>query len=53
MSKNINIKIYSTVTVPVVLQGGGTWSLTLREECGLRVFLENRVLGGICSMVLN
>jgi len=29
--------------VPVVLYGCETWSLTLREECGLRVF-ENRVL---------
>ena len=31
------------VTVPVVLYGCETWSLTLREECRLRVF-ENRVL---------
>jgi len=29
--------------LPVVLYGCGTWSLTLREERGLRVF-ENRVL---------
>jgi hypothetical protein len=29
--------------VPVVLYGCKTWSLTLREECRLRVF-ENRVL---------
>jgi len=28
---------------PVVLYGCETWSLTLREECGLRVF-ENKVL---------
>jgi hypothetical protein len=28
---------------PVVLYGCETWSLTLREECRLRVF-ENRVL---------
>jgi len=44
--KNINIKIYRTVIVPVVLCGCGTWSLTLREERRLRVF-ENRVLRGI------
>ena len=31
------------VTLPVVLYGCGTWSLTLREEHRLRVF-ENRVL---------
>ena len=29
--------------MPVVLYGRETWSLTLREERGLRVF-ENRVL---------
>jgi hypothetical protein len=29
--------------LPVVLYGRGTWSLTFREECRLRVF-ENRVL---------
>jgi hypothetical protein len=43
LSKNIKIKIYRTIILPVVLYGCGTWSLTLREECKLRVF-ENRVL---------
>jgi len=43
VSKNINIKIYRTITLPVVLYGCETWSLTLQEECRLRVF-ENRVL---------
>jgi hypothetical protein len=43
LSKHLNIKIYRTVIVPVVLYGCETWSLTLREEHGLRVF-ENRVL---------
>jgi hypothetical protein len=37
------IKIYRTVILPVVLYGCETWSLTLREEHGLRAF-ENRVL---------
>jgi hypothetical protein len=36
-------KIYRTIILPVVLCGWETWSLTLREECRLRVF-ENRVL---------
>jgi hypothetical protein len=40
---NLNIKIYRTVTVPVVLYGCETWSLTLREGRRLRVF-ENMVL---------
>ena len=43
LSKNIKIKIYRTVILPVVLYGCETWSLILREERGLRVF-ENRVL---------
>jgi hypothetical protein len=43
ISKNLKIKIYSTVILPVVLYGCETWSLTLREEHRLRVF-ENRVL---------
>ena len=43
LSKNLKIKIYRTVILPVVLYGCETWSLTLREERNLRVF-ENRVL---------
>ena len=43
LSKNLKIKIYRTIILPVVLYGYETWSLTLREECRLRVF-ENRVV---------
>jgi hypothetical protein len=43
LSKNIKIKIYITIILPVVLYGRETWSLTLTEEQRLRV-LENRVL---------
>jgi hypothetical protein len=43
MSKNLKIKIYKTVILPVVLCGCETWSLTLGEEHRLRVF-EYRVL---------
>ena len=43
LSKNLKIKIYRTIILPVVLYGCETWSLTLREEHKLRVF-ENRVL---------
>ena len=43
LSKNLKIKIYRTIILPVVLYGYETWSLTLREEHRLRVF-ENRVL---------
>jgi hypothetical protein len=41
--KNVKIKIYKTIILPVVLYGCETWSLTLREEQRLRVF-EDRVL---------
>jgi hypothetical protein len=41
--KNLRIKIYKTVILPVVLYGCENWSLTLKEEYRLRVF-ENRVL---------
>ena len=43
LSKNLNIKIYRTIILPVVLYGCETWWLTLREERRLRGF-ENRVL---------
>ena len=35
--------IYKTIIMLVVLYGSETWSLTLRDECRLRVF-ENRIL---------
>jgi hypothetical protein len=41
--KNLKIKIYKTVILPVVLYGCETWSLTLGEEHRLRVS-ENNVL---------
>jgi len=43
LSKNLKIKIYRTIILPVVLYGCETWYLTLREERKLRMF-ENRVL---------
>ena len=43
LSKNLKIKVYRTIILPVVLYGCETWSLTLREEHRLRVF-ENRGL---------
>ena len=42
LSKNLKIKIYRTIILPVVLYGCETSSLMLREEHRLRVF-ENRV----------
>jgi hypothetical protein len=43
ISKNLKIKIYRTIILPVVLYGCETLSLTLREERRLRLF-ENRAL---------
>jgi len=43
VSKNLKIKIYRTIILPVAMYGCRTWTLTLREECGPEVF-ENRVL---------
>ena len=43
LSKNLKIKIYKTIILPVVLYGCETWSLTLKEECRLWVY-EKRVL---------
>jgi len=44
LSKNIKIKTYrTTIILTAVVYGCETWSLTLKEECSLRVF-ENRVL---------
>jgi hypothetical protein len=43
LSRNLKVKIYRTIILPVVLYGYETWSVTLREEHRLRVF-ENRVL---------
>jgi hypothetical protein len=43
LSKNLKIRLYKTIILPVVLYGRETWSLTLREEHIPKVF-ENRVL---------
>jgi hypothetical protein len=43
LSKNVKIKIYRTIILPLVLYGFETWSLTLREEHRVSAF-EYRVL---------
>jgi hypothetical protein len=43
LSKNIKIKAYRNIILPVVLYGCETWSLTWKEECRLRG-LGNKVL---------
>jgi len=49
LSKNLKIKIYRIIILPVVLYGFKTWSLTLREERKLRVF-QNMVLRRIFGL---
>jgi hypothetical protein len=51
LSKNIKIRIYRTIILPVVLYGSETWSLTLKEEHTLRVLRifgpkRDEVMGG-------
>ncbi|KAJ4447775.1 hypothetical protein ANN_09783, partial [Periplaneta americana] len=43
LSKNLKVRIYKTVILPVVLYGCENWILNLRDEQRLRVF-ENKVL---------
>jgi hypothetical protein len=43
LSKNIKIKIYKTIILPVVWYGCETWSLTWRKKHRLKLF-ENMVL---------
>jgi hypothetical protein len=43
-SRNIKVKIYKTITLPVVLHGCETSSLTLSKEHRLRI-VEDRLLG--------
>jgi len=45
LSRNLKIKIFRTIILPVVLYGFETWSLTLREERKLRVFERDEVTG--------
>jgi hypothetical protein len=43
LSRNVKVKIHTTIILPVVLYGCETWLVTLREEHRLKVF-ENRLL---------
>ena len=43
LSRKLKIKIYRNIMLPVVLYECETWSLTLREERKLRVFLKHGV----------
>ncbi|KAJ4451248.1 hypothetical protein ANN_02709, partial [Periplaneta americana] len=52
LSKNLKVRIYKTVILPVVLYGCETWTLTLREEHRLKVF-ENKGKGQLIVDMLN
>jgi hypothetical protein len=49
LSRNLKVKIYKTIILPVVFYGCETWSVTLKEKHRLRVF-ENRVLRRIFGL---
>jgi hypothetical protein len=51
LAKNIKIRAYKTIILPVVLYGYESWFLTLRKEHRLRVF-ENRVLRRILGPMI-
>jgi hypothetical protein len=53
MSKNVKVRIYKTVILPVVLYGCEIWSLALRDEHKLRVFENRDVLTGGCRKLHN
>jgi hypothetical protein len=42
ITENLKIKVYKTITLPVVLCGCGTWFLTLKEEH--RSVFQSRVM---------
>jgi hypothetical protein len=46
LSRNVKVKIYKTIILPLFLYGCETCSLTLREKHRMRVF-ENKVLSEI------
>jgi hypothetical protein len=45
LSRNVKVKIYKTIIVPLALYGCETWSFTLREEHRLMVFENRRIFG--------
>jgi hypothetical protein len=49
LSKNLKIRIYTTIILPAVLYGCEAWYLTLREEHRLGMF-ENRMLKRIFGL---
>ena len=48
LSRNLKIRIYRSIILPVVPYGCGAWSFTLGDEKKFRVF-ENRILRRICA----
>jgi hypothetical protein len=46
LSKNVDIRIYKTIILPVILYGCQSWCLILREERRLKV---RTILRSICT----
>jgi hypothetical protein len=49
LPKNIKLKVYKSIMLPMVLYGGEIWSPTLREGHRLRLY-QNRVLRRTAGM---
>jgi hypothetical protein len=49
LCRNLKVRIYKTIILPIVLYGCETWSLRLREEHRLRAF-ENRLLRRVLGL---
>jgi hypothetical protein len=43
VTKDLDIKTYETIIIPVVLYGREAWSLTLREEHRLKVIKDLKI----------
>jgi hypothetical protein len=48
--KNVEISIYETIILTVVLYGCETWSLTLREEQRLSIFFLTDTVLSHCTL---
>jgi hypothetical protein len=53
LSKNVEIKIYKSIILPVVLYGCETWAMALREEHRLRVLENIDEIIGVWKKYLN
>jgi hypothetical protein len=44
---NVEIKVYETIVLPLVVYGCDTWCVMLREKNRLKVFENRRIFGSL------